>query len=85
MHPKDMEFQTAMKDFENMVLEGLFGNHQGYCQEKSNYDWLGVCMKACKEHGHVVLKWQSCKKKQGPVLKYWTGYLKEEDFNFFEL
>jgi len=33
MHPEDMEFQTAMKDFKNMVLE------QGYLE--INRDNLG--------------------------------------------
>jgi len=40
-------------------------------------------MRVCKEHGHVVLKWQCCKKNQGPVPKYWMGYLKEEEFKIF--
>jgi len=40
-------------------------------------------MKVCKEHGHVVLKWQRQKKNQGDVSKYWRGYLKEDDLKIF--
>jgi len=40
-------------------------------------------MKVCKEHGHVVLKWQRRKKNQGDVSKYWRGYLKEDDLKIF--
>ena len=84
MRPEDMEFQMAMKDFENMVLEqGYLEISRGNAGKKLNYDWLGVHMKVCKEHGHVVLKWQCCQKNQGPMSKYWTGYFKEEDFKIF--
>ena len=59
-----MEFQMAMKDFENMVIEQgeleISGNDP---PEKKKYHHLDIQMKVSKENGEIILSWQ----KKDPV------------------
>jgi len=53
-----MEYQMAMNNFDNMVLEQgvLEITTRDSTRKKSNYEHLGLCMKWEKKNGQVVLK-----------------------------
>jgi len=71
MRPVDMEYQTAMKDYEQMVLaQGIMairnlGEVIKRKRKNGNSDWLGHCLKVKKEDEEIILKWNWWKKIPG--------------------
>jgi len=67
MRPIDMEYQTAMKDYDQMLLsQGVMeirGPGKAKSQKKyGNSDWLGLRLKVKKENGKINLMWNKKKK-----------------------
>jgi len=77
-----MEYQTALKDYEQIVLE--FGNREmmkantverNDVNERNRYGHRYVLV---EKDGHTIIK-EITKKRYGPVTEHWEGYLQATD------